>query len=308
MSKNTQKNKKNNINEKDNSKVYEKNGKQLNEKKHKEPNRVIVDIKDKKFDKNFADKVKASRILDLKEQKASSEKISAKKDSKFNNKIEKIFKNKVLQIGVVAFIFMFVSIFGLILGNKFTNFGTIQANANQTRIAQAKLYELGYFKNNIDGVYDQETISAVSKFQFDKGITESGVIDKATATALGVSTSEQTNTDIYLLAKLIYAESRGEPYTGQVAVGAVVLNRVDDPGFPNTLQGVIYQPWAFTCTHDGQFGLEPNSTAYEAAQDAMNGWDPSYGCLYYYNPAVATSQWIFSRQTVVTIGNHVFAL
>jgi N-acetylmuramoyl-L-alanine amidase len=139
-------------------------------------------------------------------------------------------------------------------------------------------------------------------------LTATGSLDSTTAAAIGVTDNTQANTDLYLLAKLIYSEARGEPYEGQVAVGAVVLNRVDDASFPNTLQGVIYQPWAFTALHDGQFSLEPNSTAYEAAQDALNGWDPTYGCLYYYNPTTATSSWIFSRQIIVTIGNHVFCI
>jgi N-acetylmuramoyl-L-alanine amidase len=110
-----------------------------------------------------------------------------------------------------------------------------------------------------------------------------------------------------LLARLIHAEARGESYTGQVAVGAVVLNRVKNSAFPNTISGVIYQPYAFTCVQDGQINLSPNSTSMSAAKDAMNGWDPSYGAIYYYNPRTATSSWIFSRTTTVTIGNHVFA-
>jgi N-acetylmuramoyl-L-alanine amidase len=113
---------------------------------------------------------------------------------------------------------------------------------------------------------------------------------------------------VALLARLIHAEARGESYTGQVAVGAVVLNRVRSSSFPNTISAVIYQPYAFTCVNDGQINLSPNETAFSAAKDAMNGWDPSYGSLYYYNPAVATSKWIFSRKTVVTIGRHVFAI
>ena len=117
-----------------------------------------------------------------------------------------------------------------------------------------------------------------------------------------------SSSDVALLARLIYAEARGETYKGQVAVGAVVLNRVKSSSFPNTIAGVIYQPYAFTCVQDGQINYTPNQTAYNAARDAMNGWDPSYGCLYYYNPKVATSGWIFSRPTVVTIGNHVFAM
>ena len=113
---------------------------------------------------------------------------------------------------------------------------------------------------------------------------------------------------MYLLARCVYAEARGEPYSGMVAVAAVVLNRVKSPDFPNTIAGVIYQPWAFTSVNDGQINLTPNQTAISAAQDAMNGWDPSYGCLFFYNPATAQSQWIYSRKVVTTIGSHRFAL
>ena len=120
--------------------------------------------------------------------------------------------------------------------------------------------------------------------------------------------SGYTNSDTYLLARCIYAEARGESYTGQVAVGAVVLNRVESAQFPNTIAGVIYQKNAFTAVSDGQINLTPDETALNAAKDAMNGWDPTNGCLYYYNPAKATSSWIFSRETVVTIGKHVFAI
>lgn len=118
----------------------------------------------------------------------------------------------------------------------------------------------------------------------------------------------QSSNDLYLIAKCIYAEARGEPYEGKVAVGAVILNRVEDPNFPNTIYGVVYQPWAFTAVYDGQITLEPDEESYAAARDALNGWDPTYGCIYYYNPATATSQWIFSRQVVTKIGKHVFAI
>lgn len=117
----------------------------------------------------------------------------------------------------------------------------------------------------------------------------------------------QKSNDLYLLAKCVHAEARGEPYVGQVAVAAVILNRVESPDFPNTVYGVIYQPWAFTAVNDGQIDMEPDANAYKAAQDALNGWDPTYGCLYYYNPAVATSKWIWSREVVMTIGRHTFA-
>ena len=113
--------------------------------------------------------------------------------------------------------------------------------------------------------------------------------------------------DIDILARTIYGEARGESYVGQVAVGAVVMNRIKSASFPNTMAGVIYQSYAFTAVNDGQINLTPDATAKKAAQDAMNGWDPTYGAIYYYNPAIATSSWIFSRKTTVTIGNHVFA-
>lgn len=122
------------------------------------------------------------------------------------------------------------------------------------------------------------------------------------------SSSSISSSDLNLLAKCVYAEARGESYVGQVAIAAVVLNRVESPSFPNTIAGVIYQPYAFTAVDDGQINLTPNSTAYKAAQDALNGWDPTYGAIYYYNPATVQGSWIWSRQTTVTIGNHVFAV
>lgn len=211
---------------------------------------------------------------------------------------------------IVSVIVSIVSIFSVMLagGLRDSESQKVLFSANMLRLVQVKLTEFGYYSSSINGTFDDKTQTAITNFQKDKNLLQTGDINDATLTALGVSNDEQTNNELYLLAKLIYSEARGEIYTGQVAVGAVVLNRVDDPGFPNTLQGVIYQPWAFTALHDGQFDLEPNATAYQAAQDAMNGWDPSYGSLYYYNPTTATSSWIFSRTTVVVIGNHVFAI
>lgn len=183
---------------------------------------------------------------------------------------------------------------------------------SENKAIQQKLKELGYYKGSIDGVYGQGTRSAVIAFQKANGLSADGIVGPKTASVLGVTINSeevaQSGSDLYLLAKCVYSEARGEPYEGQVAVAAVVLNRVESPQFPNTIAEVIYQPWAFTAVHDGQINLEPNSTAYSAAKDAMNGWDPTYGCLYYYNPTTATSQWIFSRTTVVTIGKHVFAI
>ena len=183
---------------------------------------------------------------------------------------------------------------------------------NENKAVQQKLKELGYYSGSVDGVYGQGTRNAVIAFQKANGLTADGVVGQNTARALGISLNTQqvaqSSSDLYLLAKTVYAEARGEPYEGQVAVAAVILNRVESPDFPNTIAEVVYQPWAFTAVHDGQINLEPNETAYSAARDAMNGWDPTYGCLYYYNASTATSKWIFSRTTVVTIGKHVFAI
>ncbi len=180
---------------------------------------------------------------------------------------------------------------------------------------QRKLKNWGYYSGGVDGIFGAATKKAVLYFQRKNGLTADGIVGAKTLAALGISSSSTVNTgstytssDTNLLARLIYAEARGETYSGMVAVGAVVLNRVKSPSFPNTISGVIYQPYAFTCVSDGQINLSPNATALSAAKDAMNGYDPSQGSLYYYNPALATSKWIFSRKTVVTIGKHVFAV
>ena len=187
---------------------------------------------------------------------------------------------------------------------------------------QRRLKNWGYYNGSVDGIYGPQTIEAVKSFQRKNGLTADGIVGKSPYAALGMndsakvlggsgnsgSSSTYTNSDLYLLAKCIYAEARGESYTGQVAVGAVILNRVASSAFPNTIAGVIYQSNAFTAVSDGQINLTPDKTALNAASDAMNGWDPTYGCLYYYNPAVATSSWIFGRKTVTTIGKHVFAI
>ena len=195
------------------------------------------------------------------------------------------------------------------------------ATGGEVKELQRRLKNWGYYNGAVDGIYGKGTVEAVKKFQRKNGLTADGIAGIATYKALGMndsvkvlegnknnSGSNYTNSDLYMLAKCIYAEARGESYTGQVAVGAVILNRVASSSFPNTISGVIYQKGAFTAVTDGQINLEPNKTAMNAASDAMNGWDPTYGCLYYYNPAVATSSWIFSRTTVTTIGKHIFAI
>ena len=184
---------------------------------------------------------------------------------------------------------------------------TYAATASQNKQIQQKLKDLGYYKGKIDGIIGKLSIAAIKAFQRDNGLVVDGIVGPKTAAKLKISLSSQSSGDLYLLAKCVHAEARGESYVGQVAVAAVILNRVKSASFPNTISGVIYQPWAFTAVHDGQINLEPNQTAINAARDAMNGWDPTYGCLFYYNPAIATSKWIYSRQVVVTIGKHVFA-
>ncbi|MDE6667956.1 MAG: spore cortex-lytic enzyme [Clostridia bacterium] len=200
------------------------------------------------------------------------------------------------------------------------------ATGGEVKELQRRLKQWGYYSGAVDGVYGAGTVKAVKDFQKKNGLKADGIAGKSTFEALGMndsakalegnkgssgsssSGSNYTSSDLYLLAKTIYAEARGESYTGQVAVGAVILNRVKSTKFPNTISGVVYQKHAFTAVSDGQINLEPDKTAMNAAQDAMNGWDPTYGCIYYYNPAVATSSWIFSRKTVTTIGKHVFAV
>jgi len=214
-------------------------------------------------------------------------------------------KNKFFISLIFLFLFLSMGIFALV---QFTQSKEVNAYAVDMSEVQVRLQELGYYNGAINGLYDDATVVAIKNFQRDNGIYVSGAVGGVTANALGIYMSEQESNDLYLLAKCIHAEARGESYIGQVAVGAVILNRVASPDFPNTIYGVIYQPWAFTAVHDGQINLEPEASAYQAATDALNGWDPTYGSLYYYNPRTATSSWIFNRQTVTVIGKHVFAI
>lgn len=184
------------------------------------------------------------------------------------------------------------------------------------KAVQTRLSDLGYYNYKIDGLWGWRTTNAVKNFQRDYGLTQDGIVGSWTERSLKItlnssssssSSSSVSSSNLDLLARCVYAEARGEPYTGQVAIAAVVLNRVESPSFPNTISGVIYQNGAFTCVSDGQINLTPNQTAYNAARDALNGWDPTNGCLYYYNPATATSKWIWSLKVQITIGRHSFA-
>lgn len=174
---------------------------------------------------------------------------------------------------------------------------------------QTNLKKWGYYKGNVDGIYGTQTRDAVKYFQRKNGLAVDGIAGPKTLAALGISSksaSSSGTSDYNLLARLISAEARGESYEGQVAVGAVILNRVSHSSFPDTVAGVCYQPGAFTCMTDGQINAAVADSAYKAARDALNGWDPSGGAIYYYNPKTAKSSWIRSRPVIKQIGNHVF--
>ena len=174
---------------------------------------------------------------------------------------------------------------------------------------QTKLKEWGYYDGTVDGVYGSGTEKAVKYFQEKNGLTADGKAGQKTLDAMGIfeeAAADGSGGDEALLARLISAEARGEPYTGQVAVGAVVLNRVDHPSFPNSISGVIYQSGAFSCLYDGQWDEPVADSAYKAAKEALAGADPTGGAIYYFNPVTATSKWIWSRPEIITIGKHRF--
>ena len=201
------------------------------------------------------------------------------------------------------------------LAQSFTAFGAYRrgSSGDMVKKVQQKLYDWGYYKGSVDGVFGSKTEEAVKYFQRKNGLTADGIVGAKTLEALGLrdtasssSGSSTYSNNVALLARLISAEARGEPYTGQVAVGAVVLNRVEHPSFPNSISGVIYQKGAFSCLDDGQFYEPVSDSAYKAAKDALNGWDPSGGAIYYFNPATASSSWIWSRPLITVIGSHRF--
>ena len=187
------------------------------------------------------------------------------------------------------------------------------SSGDDVRAVQKRLKQWGYYDGAVDGIFGYATERAVRWFQQKNGLTVDGVVGEKTAAAMGLNltsavsaSTKPASGDVYLLAQCIYSESRGEPYKGQVAVGAVVLNRVKSSSFPNSVSGVIFQRGAFSAVDDGQINLTPNDSALKAAKDAMNGWDPTGGCLYYYNPDKTSNRWIRSRPVVLRIGSHVF--
>ena len=212
---------------------------------------------------------------------------------------------------VIALSLLLVSLLALSASASVVAWGS---RGSQVSLVQQKLKQYGYYDGAVDGVFGKETYNAVVWFQEKNGLKADGAVGPSTAAALGitltgtVSASTYQESEVRILARLVSGEARGEPYVGQVAVAAVVLNRVKSPAFPNTISGVIFQTGAFDAVWDGQFDMEPTENSVRAARDALNGWDPTGGCLYYYNPSPATNSWIWTRQVQLTIGKHAFAI
>lgn len=227
-----------------------------------------------------------------------------------------LYKEKIKNVLVILTIYLIVIfvLYSVFIKNSaifaLSKYGS---RGNEVTQIQTKLKRWGYYKGSVDGIYGSKTVSAVKSFQRKNGLTADGIAGVKTLAAMGItsssnsgSSSSSNSSNLNLLARLVHGEARGEPYSGQVAVAAVVLNRVKSSKFPNTVAGVIYQAGAFDVVSDGQINMSPDSTSIKAAQDAINGWDPSYGAIYYFNPNTATSKWIWSRPLTVVIGNHRF--
>lgn len=219
----------------------------------------------------------------------------------------------MMQVFVLTAVLLFGMTGILEIKNQYEKIETLSrfgSSGTEVREIQTRLKNWGYYTASVDGIYGSKTVAAVKSFQRANGLTVDGIAGQSTLNAMGISSSgSNTGTNsanINLLARLIHGEARGEPYTGMVAVGAVVLNRVASSKFPSTVAGVIYQAGAFDAVSDGQINLTPSQQSYNAARDAMNGWDPSGGAIYYFNPATATNKWIWSRPMTITIGKHRF--
>ena len=222
-------------------------------------------------------------------------------------------KRKIIGfISIMLLVITFITVLAM-QNNEVLALSKYGSRGSEVRTIQEKLKRGGYYTGGVDGIYGSLTVSAVKKFQQKNGLTVDGIAGTKTLAAMGITSSSSSSgsstnnsSNVNLLARAIYGEARGEPYTGQVAVGAVIMNRVKSSKFPNTIAGVIYQSGAFDAVSDGQINLNPDSTSKKAAQDALNGWDPSYGAIYYFNPSTATNKWIWSRPMTVTIGKHRF--
>ena len=228
--------------------------------------------------------------------------------------------NKTVKIVAVALAIITLATIVVVFAMPHANAAVVKVGSrgDVVKTIQTKLKRWGYYTGAVDGIFGAKTKSAVQYFQRKNGLTADGIVGNATAKAMGISlggtangattttSNKISNSDLYLLSCCIYGEARGESYTGKVAVAAVILNRVKSSSFPNSISGVIYQAGAFTCVSDGQINLGTNDECTRAAQDAMNGWDPTGGAIYYFNPATATSKWIWSRPQLITIGKHIF--
>jgi N-acetylmuramoyl-L-alanine amidase len=232
-----------------------------------------------------------------------------------NRKIKNIIAVILLVISLVAYLSYNIFFREDNVGNSSYALSKYGSRSDEVKEIQTRLKRWGYYSGSVDGIFGTQTLEAVKYFQRKNGLTADGIAGTKTLAAMGImnsstsssgSSSSSSNIDVNLLARLVYGEARGESYTGQVAVASVVLNRIKNSSFPNTLSGVIYEPGAFSVVNDGQINLTPNETARKAAQDAINGWDPTYGSIYYFNPAKTTNAWIWSRPLVVVIGSHRF--
>lgn len=225
-----------------------------------------------------------------------------------------MFKRRIIPIVLLIIAISSFVIYNVYLREDTNNVEALSkygSRGDEVRQIQTKLKRWGYYSGSVDGIYGSQTLSAVKWFQSKNGLSVDGIAGPKTLAAMGITSSNNTggtasNSDLNLLAHLVYSEARGEPYSGQVAVASVVLNRVKSSSFPNTVAGVIYERGAFSVVADGQINLTPNQTAISAARDALNGWDPTYGAIYYFNPNTATNGWIWSRPVTVVIGNHRF--
>lgn len=225
------------------------------------------------------------------------------------------FKAVTFLVAAVLLISSLIYAGTVTVGNEDGSISTLSklgSRGDEVRRVQKKLKELGYYKGTVDGIYGTATKKAVTAFQKNCGITADGIAGAKTLKFLGLGSSSSstssayTNSDVRLLAKLIAAEARGESYKGQVAVGAVVLNRVAHSSFPDSISGVIYQKGAFSCVNDSNWSVAPNAESLKAAQDCINGWDPSGGAIYYYNPAKTSNAFMHSRPVITVIGRHRF--
>lgn len=226
-----------------------------------------------------------------------------------------MFKQKIKIIIIILLIISTIlGIYYIYKNQQVEALSKYGSTGEEVRQIQDKLKRWGYYNGNVDGIYGSQTTAAVKDFQKKNGLTVDGIAGTQTLAAMGITSSQSSSSsssssrpsDVNLIAKAIYGEARGESYVGQVAVGAVIMNRVKSSKFPNTIAGVVYQKGAFDAVSDGQINLNPDSTAKKAAQDALNGWDPTYGAIYYFNPNTATNAWIWSRPMTITIGKHRF--